>query len=271
MSLFKGKVALVTGGGSGIGKAAALLFAREGAEGVVLAGRRRPELDQVAKRVAAAGAAPLVVPTDVADPAAVGNLVSAAVARFGRLDAAFNNAGIEGAFRPIEDLSTQDFDATISINLKGAWLCCQAEIAAMHQLGTGGAIVNTSSWLAHGAFPGSSIYSASKAGLDGMIRALAQETAKSGIRINNVNPGIIDTPMLRRFGDDATFVPFIAHTPARRLGTPEEVAEAVVWLCSDQARFITGQNLLIDGGYTISGHRTWLADEVVGAAHSHVA
>ncbi len=265
-----GRVALVTGAGSGIGRAAALALARAGAD-LVLAGRRAEELMAVARKAEGVGRRALPVPTDVSDAAQVEALVAAGIHRFGRLDAAFNNAGIEGAFAPITELSEADFDATIAVNLKGVWLCCRQEIAAMQRFGRGGAIVNTSSWLAHGAFPGSSIYSASKAALDGMIRALAQEAAGAGIRVNNVSPGIIDTPMLRRFGDDAAMRPFVDHTPARRLGTPEDVAGAVVWLCSDAARFVTGQNLLVDGGYSIPGHRTWLAGEVTAASDRRAA
>ncbi|MCA3865831.1 MAG: SDR family oxidoreductase, partial [Burkholderia sp.] len=119
----------------------------------------------------------------------------------------------------------------------------------------GGAIVNTSSWLAKGALAGSSTYSASKGALDALVRAVALEGGPHGIRINNVNPGIIDTPMARRFGDDEMFRPFAAFTPARRIGTPEDVADAAVWLCSDEARFVTGESILVDGGYTIGGMR----------------
>ena len=268
---FKGKVALVTGAGSGIGEAAAVAFARAGAKGVVLAGRRTGELERVADRIADLGTTPLAVATDVAQADDVRRLVDATIDKFGAFHAAFNNAGIEGAFAPITDLSEADFDATIAVNLKGTWLCCREEMRAFARLGTGGAIVNTSSWLAHGAFPGSSIYSASKAALDGMIRALAQEGAEEGVRVNNVNPGIVDTPMLRRFGDEAAFRPFVEHTPARRLGTPVDVAEVVVWLASDAARFVTGQTLLVDGGYTIPGHRAWLAGEVTASADRRAA
>jgi NAD(P)-dependent dehydrogenase (short-subunit alcohol dehydrogenase family) len=258
---FQDKAVLVTGAGTGIGKATALVFARAGAS-VALAGRRPAELEAVADEIAALGGRTLVRSTDVSCSEQVIGLVEETVSTFGRLDAAFNNAGVEGAFAPIAELSPSDFDATIAINLKGVWLCCKHEIAAMRRLGSGGAIVNTSSWLAHGALPGSSIYSASKAGLDGMIRALALEVATDDIRINNVNPGIIDTPMLRRFGDESVAGPFIEHTPVRRLGTPDNVAEAVVWLSSDAARFITGQNLLVDGGYAIPGLRTPAAGAV---------
>jgi NAD(P)-dependent dehydrogenase (short-subunit alcohol dehydrogenase family) len=258
---FKGRIALVTGAGSGIGAAAALGYARAGARGVILAGRRLEPLENVADQVGKAGATPLVVVTDIAKEDEVRGLVTAATAKFDRIDAAFNNAGIEGVFAPITDCGAKDFDETIAINLRGVWLSIKYQMAAMIATG-GGAIVNTSSWLAHGAFPGSSIYSASKSALDGMIRALAQEGAEHSIRVNNVNPGIIDTPMLRRFGDDAAMRPFVEHTPLRRLGSPEDVAEAVVWLSSDAARFVTGQTLLVDGGYTIPGHRAWVAGEV---------
>ncbi len=267
----QGKVALVTGAGSGMGRAAALACARDGARAVVLAGRRPAELEETAVAVRARGAEALVVPTDVSRDADVRRLVEGAVARFGRLDAAFNNAGVEGAFAPIKELSDAQFDETMAINLKGVWLSCKHEMEAMARLGNGGAIVNTSSWLAHGAFPGSSIYSASKAALDGMVRALAQEGAADGIRVNNVNPGIIDTPMFRRFADDETARPFVDHTPAGRLGTPEDVADAVAWLLSDAARFVTGQSILVDGGYAIPGHRAWLGGEVTASIQRRAA
>jgi NAD(P)-dependent dehydrogenase (short-subunit alcohol dehydrogenase family) len=253
---FAGKVAFVTGAGSGIGKAAALLFARRGAQ-VALVGRRSAELERVAEEVRSLAKDALVLAGDVACEDDVERAVTSTVSTFGRLDACFNNTGVEGAFAPIWTLAEADFDHTIGINLKGVWLSAKHEIAAMRSLGAGGAIVNTSSWLAHGAFPGSSIYSASKAALDGMIRALAQEVADQGIRVNNVSPGIIDTPMFRRFADDDSAKPFIDHTPQRRLGTPDDVAEVVAWLCSTSARFVTGQNVLVDGGYAIPGHRAW--------------
>ena len=265
MAGLEGKVALVTGGGSGIGRAAALGFARAGVAGVVLAGRKVEAIEAVASQVEALGVRALAARCNVADEAQVERLLASTMSRFGRLDVAFNNAGIEGAFAPVTELTADQFDDTIGVNLKGVWLCAKHEIAAMLSAGNGGAIVNTSSWLAHGAFPGSSIYSASKAALDGMIRALAQEVATDGIRVNNVNPGVIDTPMFRRFGGDAIAGPFVDHTPQRRLGTPEDVADVVVWLCSQSARFVTGQNILVDGGYAIPGHRAWLAGQVTAA------
>lgn len=258
---FAKRVALVTGAGSGIGRATAVAFAEAGARGVVLAGRQTPALEETAKLVKAHGAVPLVVPTDVSRDAGVENLLAKTLETFGGVDACFNNAGSLGSFLPASEMTEADFDTTIAVNLKGVWLCCKHQIIAMQRLGKGGSIVNTSSWLAHGAFPGSSAYSASKSALDGMIRALAQEGAPDAIRVNNVNPGIIDTPMFRLAATDKDAVrPFIHHTPAGRLGTPEDVAAVVVWLCTDAARFVTGQNTLVDGGYTIPGHRTWADD-----------
>ncbi|MFP2932814.1 SDR family NAD(P)-dependent oxidoreductase, partial [Pyxidicoccus sp. 3LG] len=218
----------------------------------------RAELDAVAAEAESAGGRALAIPTDVAKEEDVVRLVRTTVERFDRLDAAFNNAGVEGAFAPIHELKASDFDHTFGINVRGVWLSMKYELEAMLRSGRGGAIVNNSSWLAHGALPGTSIYSASKAALDGMIRAVALEGADRGVRVNNVNPGIIDTPMLRRLSTEETQRPFIANTPARRLGTSEEVADVVLWLCSEGARFVTGQNILVDGGYAIAGHRPWV-------------
>jgi NAD(P)-dependent dehydrogenase (short-subunit alcohol dehydrogenase family) len=264
---FVGKVALVTGGGSGIGRAAAHLFARRGAK-VSIAGRRSAELASVVAEIEKFGGSALAVPTDVSDPDQVAALIDQTVAHFGQLDAAFNNAGTEGAWGPIGELSPADFDATMNVNLRGVWLCCRAEIVQMQRQGRGGAIVNTSSWLAHGALPGSSIYSASKAALDSMARALAVETASERIRVNNVNPGVIETAMTRRFMDEVTQRPIVDHTPARRLGEASEVAEVAVFLCSDAASFVTGQNILVDGAYTIGGHRPWIGGEDLRPAAS---
>lgn len=252
---FQDKVALVTGGSSGIGRATAIAFAREGAS-VVVASRREDEGKETVQMIRDANGEATFIQTDVANSAEIQKLIDKTVDIYGRLDCAFNNAGTEGVFAPMTELTEEIWDQTIAVNLKAVWLCMKYEIEALLKQGTGGAIVNTSSWLAVGGLAGSTIYSASKAGIDGLIRPAVLEFAQHNIRINNINPGIIDTPMLRRFGDDeALLKPFIAHTPMQRLGTPEEVAETVLWLCSDAASFVTGQSILVDGGWTIPGLR----------------
>ena len=249
------RVAIVTGGGTGIGRAAALAYAREGAT-VVLAGRRPAEIEAVAGEIIALGGDALAVPTDVSREDDIRRLIDTAVDRYGRLDAAFNNAGILGNFAPIAEQTSADFDTVIATNLRGIWLSVKYEIEAFLAQGTGGSIVNTSSWLAKGALAGSSSYSASKGALDAMVRAVALEYGPKGIRINNINPGIIDTPMARSgWSDESAFIPFVEHTPARRAGLPDDAGDVAVWLSTDEARFVTGQNILVDGGYTIAGLR----------------
>lgn len=262
MKRFDGKVVLVTGASSGIGRETAHLFAREGAR-VVLAARRETQGEAVARAIVANGGEATFIRTDVANPSDIRNLIEQTVAIYGQIDYAFNNAGVEGKFAPMGELTENDFDFTMSINLKGVWLSLKYEIEQMMRQKGGGAIVNTSSWLARGAMVGSTIYSASKGPLDSLARAAALEVAAANIRINNVNPGIIDTEMMRRFFDPEgqpdnlkrQLVPFVRHTPARRIGTAEETAQVVVWLCSDEARFVTGESILVDGGFAIPGLR----------------
>jgi NAD(P)-dependent dehydrogenase (short-subunit alcohol dehydrogenase family) len=246
----EGRVALVTGGGSGIGRAAALAYCREGAT-VVVAGRRSEELDETVRLIVAEGGEASAIPTDVAIAQQVRELVDLTIERYGRLDAAFNNAGIEGAFAPIAEMPEADFDEVIAINLRGAWLSIKYEIAAMHGLGNGGAIVNTSSFLAKGASVGSTAYSASKGALDALIRAVALEYGPHNIRINNINPGAIQTPMFERLGGLEQIDIIAAFTPLRRVGQPADAADVAVWLSTDEARFVTGQTLMVDGGVSI--------------------
>lgn len=267
MSTVSNKVALVTGGSSGMGRAAAVQFAKQGAK-VVVAARREIEGNETVEQIRQLGGEASFVKTDVSQPAEIEALIQKTIALYGQLDYAFNNAGTEGVFAPMTQLTEADWEHTITTNLKAVWLCLKYEVEQMIKQGTEGAndsrrtyaIVNTSSWLAKGGLLGSTIYSASKGGLDGMVRAAAVECAQHGIRVNNINPGIIDTEMFRRFGNpddpnDAVVQAFTHHIPMKRLGTSEEVAEAVVWLCSDAAAYITGQTIVIDGGFAIPGFR----------------
>jgi NAD(P)-dependent dehydrogenase (short-subunit alcohol dehydrogenase family) len=253
---FQNKVALVTGGSSGMGGATAIAFAREGAK-VVVAARREAEGQKTVRQITEAGGEAIFIQTDVSKSEEIVALIQQTIATYGRLDCAFNNAGTEGVFAPITQLTEADWEHTITVNLKGVWLCLKYEIEQMLKQESGGAIVNTSSWLAKGGLAGSTIYSASKGGLDGMVRPAALEYASQGIRINNINPGIIDTEMFRRFfhPEDEGAKPFLNHIPAQRFGTSEEVAEVAIWLCSDAASYITGQTISVDAGYAIPGHR----------------
>ncbi|MEM7626613.1 MAG: SDR family oxidoreductase [Planctomycetota bacterium] len=247
-----GKVCLVTGGGTGIGRATAVLASGLGAK-VVLAGRTERTLRETADSCVEEVA---LCVGDVSIEADVQRIVKTCSATFGGLDMAFNNAGIEGRFGPLAELSASDFDTVMRVNTRGVWLCTKHEAAAME---AGGSIVQCSSWLAQGALPGSTIYSASKAALDGMTRAAALELAGANIRVNNVNPGIIDTPMYRRFAEPGSpqSAPFEQQAATRRLGTPDEVAQAVCWLLGGASSFVTGQTMLVDGGFAVPGHRPW--------------
>lgn len=244
-----GKVGIVTGGTSGIGRDAAILFAKAGAK-VVVAGRREVEGKETIDLVRAAGGDGLFVKTDVAKAAEVQALVQQTVEKFGRLDVAFNNAGIEGSWIPIAEQSEEDWDRTIDINLKGMWLCLKYEIQQMLKQGGGGAIVNMASVAGLIGSNGAATYCASKHGVMGLTKSAALETARSGIRVNVVCPAVIETPMGERiFGAPEMKKFALGLHPIGRLGKPMEVAEAVVWMCSDRASFMTGQSLVLDGGF----------------------
>jgi NAD(P)-dependent dehydrogenase (short-subunit alcohol dehydrogenase family) len=245
----EGKVALVTGGTSGIGRETALLFTKAGAK-VVVAGRREPEGKETVDLIRAAGGDGLFVKTDVSQGSEVAALIQKAVEKFGSLDIAFNNAGIEGAWVPIIRQSEEDWDRTINVNLKGVWFCLKYEIRQMLKQGGGGAIVNMASVTGLIGSVGAGAYSASKHGVIGLTKTAALENAKSGIRINAVCPGVIETPMSERlFGAPAIHKSVVGLHPVGRLGRPVEIAEAVVWMCSDRASFMTGQSLVLDGGF----------------------
>jgi NAD(P)-dependent dehydrogenase (short-subunit alcohol dehydrogenase family) len=244
-----GKVGLVTGGTSGIGRETAVLFAKAGAK-VVVAGRRAPEGEETIELVRAAGGEGLFVKTDVSKASEVETLIQKAVERFGRLDVAFNNAGIEGVWTPIVRQSEEDWDRTIAVNLKGVWLCLKYEIRQMLKQGGAGAIVNMSSTTGLVGAVGAAAYSASKHGVIGLTKSAALENAKSGIRINAVCPGFVETPMADRvFRAPGVHKYVLSCHPIGRLGRPTEIAEAVLWMCSDRASFMTGQSLVLDGGF----------------------
>jgi len=246
--LVEGKVALVTGGGSGIGRATALTFAREGAKvvvaDVVVAGG-----EETVRLIKAAGGEASFVEADMAKAAEVEALVQKAVATYGRLDCAHNNAGIEGATGKTADYNEADWDRVISINLTGVWLCMKYEILQMLKQG-GGAIVNTASDAGLLGVPQMPAYVASKHGVVGLTKTAALEYAKSGIRVNAVCPGVIKTPMVERITGQrpGRAERMTAAEPVGRMGKPEEIAEAVVWLCSEAASFVTGLPMPVDGG-----------------------
>jgi len=244
-----GKVGIVTGGTSGIGRDAAVLFAKAGAK-VVVADRREAEGKETIGLVRAAGGDGLFVKTDVSQAADVHALVQKTVEKFGRLDVAFNNAGIEGSFVPIVEEAEEVWDRTIDINLKGIWLCLKYEIQQMLKQGGGGAIVNMASVAGLMGFPGAATYCASKHGVVGLTKAAALENARNGIRVNVVCPAVIETPMVERtFSEPEIRKYLLGLHPIGRFGMPMEIAEAVVWMCSDRASFMTGQSLVLDGGF----------------------
>jgi NAD(P)-dependent dehydrogenase (short-subunit alcohol dehydrogenase family) len=242
------RVALVTGGSAGIGRATALAFARQGAR-VVVSDVADAGGEETVRQIREAGGDAVYVHADVADPGQVEALISQTLDAFDRLDFAFNNAGIEGEQATTAECSEENWDRVMGINLKGAWLCMRYQIPAMLRQG-GGAIVNCSSVAGLVGFPAIPAYTASKHGLIGLTRTAALDYATQGIRVNAVCPGVIRTEMIDRFtrGDPAAEAQMVQLQPMNRMGTPEEVADAVVWLCSDAASFVTGQALAVDGG-----------------------
>jgi NAD(P)-dependent dehydrogenase (short-subunit alcohol dehydrogenase family) len=245
----QGKVALITGGTSGIGRDTAVLFAKAGAK-VVVAGRREPEGNETIELIRAADGDGLFLKADVSKASHVETLVQKTVESFGRLDLAFNNAGIEGVWAPIIRQSEEDFDRTININLKGVWLCLKYEIRQMLKQGSGGAIVNMASITGLVGSAGAAAYSASKHGVIGLTKTAALENAKSGIRINAVCPAFTETPMTDRTLRLPGVRKYVLSChPIGRLGKPAEIAEAVIWMCSDRASFMTGESLVLDGGF----------------------
>lgn len=253
MGIVTGKVALVTGAAAGIGRATALKFAAEGAK-VVVSDVNETGGQETVSMITAEGGEAHFIRADVTQSVDVSALISQTVEKFQRLDCACNNAGIEGLIAPFIDQTEGNFDQIIAINLKGTFLCLKAEISQMVSQG-GGSIVNLSSIAGLIGFSGISSYVASKHGVNGLTKNAAVEYAKSGIRVNSVCPGGIDTRMLDSLAEQATDGTQTSHEmmaglhPMGRIGRPEEVANLIVWLCSDQASFVTGAHVPVDGGY----------------------
>jgi NAD(P)-dependent dehydrogenase (short-subunit alcohol dehydrogenase family) len=248
-NLLEGKIVLITGCSSGIGRAAAINFAREGAI-VTGADVNREGGEATIKMIHDSGGQANFVLADVTDAGQVQNLIAGVVKAHGRLDCAYNNAGVEGDVSELHETSERSYDRVMAINVKGVWLCLKYEIQQMRKQG-GGAIVNTASVAGLSGFPNLSIYVASKHAVVGMTKSAAIECAQSGIRINAVCPGPVDTPMMERIANNEGAPgrkEFEAIVPMRRYANPEEIAIAVTWLCSPEASYVTGVTMPVDGG-----------------------
>ena len=255
MSDMNGRVALITGASSGIGRATAAAFAAKGVR-VVVAARRREELAELVAEIETSGGKATAVTTDVSATKDVERMVAHAIETFGRLDYAVNNAGVEGRFASIVDLAEEDWDTVLDINLRGVFLCLKYEAKAILHCGNGGAIVNVGSINSFLGFPSGAAYVTSKHGLIGLTTSVSAELAPHAIRVNLVCPGIIDTPMHHRartlLGDEVYDTAVLPRVHLRRAGRPEEIARSIVFLCSDDASYITGTTLTPDGGFTLT-------------------
>lgn len=251
MKTIENKVVIVTGASSGIGRAAALMFAMAGAK-VVACARRTDELESLCAQASQQGQKIVAVTGDVTDDACQRELVSTATERFGRLDAAFNNAGLLGELAPIDQVSLEGWHHTLETNLTSAMLAARAQVPAMIKSG-GGSIVFTGSFVGHTAgMPGMAAYAASKAGLLGLVKVLAVELATSKIRVNAIVSGGVDTPMGRTVADTPESLAFVENLHAmKRVGQPEEIAQAALFLINDASSFMTGVPMLVDGGASI--------------------
>jgi len=251
MTSLNGKVAIVTGASSGIGRATALLFAREGAE-VVVTARRRQALEQLVAEIAAEGGTAVARAGDIRDETCAKALVALAVESYGGLDIAFNNAGTLGEMGPATGVSLDGWRETLDTNLTGAFIGAKHQLRAMIARG-GGSLIFTSTFVGHTAgMPGMAAYAASKAGLIGLTQVLAAEVGAAGIRVNAILPGGTDTPMGRTVADTPEVTTFVENLHAlKRIATPEEIARSVLYLASDASSFTTGTAMLVDGGVSI--------------------
>lgn len=249
--LLQDKSIIVTGGSTGIGRATALRCGAEGAA-VTIADVNDSAGASVAAEIVAGGGRAHYIHTDVTNSAAVQAMIASAVAAYGRLDGALNNAGIEGTFTNIVKMTEADYERTVNVDLKGVWLCVKYEVEQLLKQGNGGSIVSTASVAGLIGTRGGSAYCAAKHGVVGLTKCVALEYARKNIRVNAVCPGVIQTPMVERMTAETgiTTQALIDQEPMARLGEPREIGEAVVWLLSDLASFVTGVALPVDGGYT---------------------
>ncbi|MEF8812955.1 MAG: glucose 1-dehydrogenase [Halovenus sp.] len=248
MSSVENGVVVVTGGSSGIGERTAIEFAAEGAQ-VVVADVNEDGGTETVATIEDEGGTARFVRTDVTDPDDTRAMVEAAFDAYGRLDYAFNNAGVDGELLPVTDYPDDDWDRVVSVNLSGVFNCMKAELNRMQKQDSGGVIVNNASVFGKVGFANSSAYVAAKHGVLGLTKTAALENGETGVRINAICPGFIDTELMRESLDDEAIEQVKALHPVDRLGTKEEVADAVLWLCSDGASFVTGEALDVDGGY----------------------
>lgn len=250
-SRFDHKTILITGAGTGMGRATALRLAREGAQ-LVLVGRRLKPLTELVTDIEQLGGTAIALACDITQETEVQEAVSQAVNRFGKLDGVFANAGILGEFKPLQETDVADISALVATNLKGTFLTIKHCLSALEQ---GGSILINASWTANAVMPGTGAYAGTKGALLSMMRTLAVEQGQHGIRVNAINPGIILTPMADEVLNTDLSAKLKAQTPLGRNGTPDDVSGTVAWILSEDAPFITGQEITIDGGYTIGGIR----------------